>query len=51
MRRDHLKGIRIRTVCSGWRSIAAIHFSGRVTLVPGPVIAVKVPLIASPASP
>ncbi len=36
---------------SGCRSIAAIHFIGRVTRVPGPVIAVKSRLIASPARP
>ena len=31
---------------SGCRSIAAIHFIGRVTRVPGPVIAVNRRLIA-----
>jgi len=51
VRRDHLNGISPRRVCSGWLAIAASHFSGRVSFVPAPVIAVKVALIASPPWP
>jgi hypothetical protein len=50
--RDHPSGHQNRrTVLSGCRSIAAIHFNGRVSRVPSPVIAVKSRLIASPFRP
>ena len=51
VRRDQRKGKTMRAFWSGWRMISAIHLSGRVSLVPGPAIAVKVLLMMSPASP
>ena len=41
VRRDHLNGHSRRIVRSGCFSIAAIHFSGRVSLLPGPVASVN----------
>ena len=51
VRRDQPNGQSRRSERRGCRSSAAIHLSGRVSLVPGPAAAVKVPLIASPPWP
>ena len=51
VRRDHLNGHSRRIVRSGCFSIAAIHFSGRVTPVPPPVRAVNRVLIRSASRP
>ena len=51
VRRDQPNGQSRRSERRGCLSSAAIHLSGRVTLVPGPAAAVKSPLIASPPWP
>jgi hypothetical protein len=40
VRRDQPYGLSTRIALTGWRSRAAIHFSGRVTRVPSPTSSV-----------